>query len=329
MSARSADRERPRPGVMGQCWCGEAEPRSWCAWANLLMLSAGSYGARRRYDRAVPGARRSRTAQGVAAERAVLTESGVVDDPYARDLLTPLWSGFVNAVRRWPAVAGVGSVARAGLAARVLWHDSRLTESLDAGVDQVVVIGAGYDTRAWRYARVGVRFFELDHPITQRHKVSRARTPGPTYVGVDLREESAADALVAHGFEVTKPAHFILEGLTMYLTANLLRDQLRDLSRNSGSGSRAALDFHPPTSAGTTQARRLMAMQRLFRSGSGETLQLVVDRHDAVEIVESSNWSVTEAASLRDIATTLLPPDSALPVDKINQHKTVVAAEHH
>ncbi len=250
----------------------------------------------------------------------------MLDDPYARDLLTPLWAGFVRTVGRFPSVARAGLVTRAGLGARVLWHDMRLTESLDAGIDQVVVIGAGYDTRAWRFGRDGVRFFELDARATQLDKIARVPSPGPTYVAADLRDQSAAVELAAQGFNVSQPAHFIVEGLTMYLTADLLRDQLRGLADGSGVGSRITLDFHPPTDAGTAKDRRLMTMQRLFRSGSGETLRLLVDRREARELVESSGWNVTEAVSMRDVARALVPHESALPVDAINEHKTVVAA---
>ena len=255
----------------------------------------------------------------------MLTESGVLDDPFARVLLTPFWMAFVRTVGRWPAAARAGRVTRAGLAARVLWHDLQLTESLDAGITQVAVIGAGYDTRAWRFRRDGVRFYELDAQTTQLDKIARAPSAGPTYVAADLRDQSAAVELAAHGFDASQPAHFILEGLTMYLTAELLRDQLRGLADGSAAGSRITLDFHPPVNAGTAKDRRLMMMQRLFRSGSGETLRLRVDRHEAGDLVESSGWHVTEAASLQDVARKLLPPGSNLPVDAINQYRSVVA----
>ena len=271
-------------------------------------------------------AKRSRTAQGVAAERAVLTQSGVLDDPFARDLLTPFWNLFVRTVGRWPAAARAGLVTRAGLAARVRWHDMQLTRSLDVGINQVVVIGAGYDTRAWRFGRDGVRFFELDDQATQLDKIARAQSPGPTYVAADLRDQSAAVELAAHGLNVSEPAHFIMEGLTMYLNADVFRDQLAGLVDGSAVGSRITLDFHPPTDAGTAKDRRLMTMQRLFRSGSGETFRLLVNRREARELVESSGWSVTETASMRDVARALLPSESELPVDAINQHRTVVAA---
>jgi O-methyltransferase involved in polyketide biosynthesis len=68
----------------------------------------------------------------------------------------------------------------------VLWYDAQVTRAVDDGVEQVAVIGAGYDSRARRLARDGVRFYELDHPGTQSDKMRRAPAGGPTYVACDL-----------------------------------------------------------------------------------------------------------------------------------------------
>ena len=271
------------------------------------------------------GTRRSRTAQGVAAERALLADMGVVVDPFARGMLTPSWITFVRVVQLWPGRVRPWLVTRAGLAARVLWHDAQVAKALDAGMTQIAVIGAGYDSRAWRFRRDGVEFFELDHRATQQDKVRRAPGPGPTYVEADLTNEAAADALLAHGLDASRPALFILEGLTMYLTEDNARRQLGELARSSAIGSRITMDFSPPPTAGTAQDRRQMGFQRLFRTGSGETLKLLVDRPQALELVESSGWKVTEQTSMRDAARALVPRESGLPVDAINEHRTLVA----
>jgi O-methyltransferase involved in polyketide biosynthesis len=126
------------------------------------------------------GAKRSRTAQGVTAERVILADMGVVDDPFAIVMLAPSWRPFVSMVQHWPTSTPPWSVARAGLATRVLFHDAQLEASLGAGTRQVAVIGAGYDTRSWRFRREGVRFFELDQAATQIEKPRRVPSPVPT-----------------------------------------------------------------------------------------------------------------------------------------------------
>jgi methyltransferase (TIGR00027 family) len=261
----------------------------------------------------------------VAAERAVLDDMGVLDDPLARGLLTPSMAAIVWGVRHGPDRLGARSVTLAGLAARVLWVDAQVASALDAGVDQVAVIGAGYDSRAWRFRRDGVRFFELDHAGTQQDKVRRAPGPGPTYVAADLTADDAAEALLEHGLDASRPALYVVEGVTMYLGEDVVRRQLGQLATASAAGSWLAVDFFPPPGAGTAQDHRLLRLQRLARIGSGESFRLQVDRSRAVELVEAAGWDVTEATSLRDAARALVPRESGLPVDAINEHKTLIA----
>ena len=271
--------------------------------------------------------RPSRTAQGVAAERAVLAGLGLVDDPYSVTMLTPFWHAFVVAVRRVPGFDRAGGVARAGLATRSFWHDAQVRAALDAGITQVATVGAGYDTRAWRFARAGVTFFEVDHPVTQADKRRRAPAgPGPVWVEADLATTNAADALRAHGWDAGVPTLFVLEGLTMYLPEAGLREQLAGLATTAAPGSRLTTDFSPPPDAGTSADRRLMRAQRLFRAGSGETLRFTTDRDGARAMVESAGWRVDAVAGLRELAPGLVPATAGLPCERIIVHKTVVTA---
>lgn len=273
------------------------------------------------------GPKASRTAQGVLAERALLAEIGVLADPQARGMLAPPLAAVVTAARRCPKAVRNRSVTLAGLAARVLWFDAQVTGALDAGIDQVATIGAGYDSRAWRLARPGVRFFELDHRATQQDKVRRAPGPGPTYVEADLTTQDAAGVLGAHGLDPGRPALLVIEGVTMYLTELVVRDQLEALGRASATGSRLAIDFYPPADAGTARDRRQRRLQQLARTGGDEGFRLTVDRPGAVELVRSTGWRVHEATSLRDAARASVPASSGLPVGAVNEHKTLVAAE--
>ena len=270
-------------------------------------------------------AKRSRTAQGVLAERALLTEMGVLSDPVARTMVSPPWRAFMWFVQHWPSSQKPWSVARTGLAARTLWLDAQVRSALEAGIGQIAVVGAGYDSRAWRFADDGVQFYELDHGETQGDKMRRAPVDGPEYVEADLWTQGAAQALLDHGLDGAQPALFILEGLTMYLSEDIVQRHLSDLAGSSASRSRISVDFYPPPDAGTSQDRRQMTCQRLARTGSGEDLKLVVDLPRAAAIVEGSGWVVTEATSLRDAARELVGRESGLPVDAVNEHKSLIA----
>jgi methyltransferase (TIGR00027 family) len=273
----------------------------------------------------VGGAKRSRTAQGVAAERALLADMGVLDDPFARGMLTPSMGAILWVVRHWPSRVRARSVTLAALAARVLWFDAQVAKALDAGIEQIAVIGAGYDSRAWRFRRDGVQFFELDHEATQKDKARRAPRPGPTYVEADLTTKGAAEALLEHGLDASRPALFVVEGVKMYLGEDVVRDQLGELGRSSAVGSRLAVDFYPPRDAGTSHDQRQLRLQRLARIGSGEAFRLALDRPQAVALVEATGWDVEEETSMRDAARALVPRESGLPVDAVSEHKALVA----
>ena len=251
---------------------------------------------------------------------------GVIDDPYSTALLTPLWSGFAALMPHMSNRFRPGLATFAGLAARVKWYDLQVVEALRAGITQVAVIGAGYDTRTWRFREDGVTFFELDHPVTQHDKRNRAVMPGPTYVEADLTTTSAMNALASHGFDPASPALFIIEGVTMYLTKHTVQRQLRDLAEACTAGTRLAIDFYPPTNAGTPLDRRQILYQKLFRAGSGEGFKLVLDLDEARDLVETCGWDVLELTSLRTAAKAFVPAHSQFPVELVNGHKALIAA---
>jgi methyltransferase (TIGR00027 family) len=253
---------------------------------------------------------------------------GVIADPFAAGMLTPSMAAIVTLIQHLPFRVRAQSVTLAGLAARVSWFDKQVAMALEAGIEQVVVIGAGYDSRAWRFRRDGVQFFELDDETTQQDKTRRAPAPGPgpTYVEADLTNQSAAHALLARGLDESRATDFVVEGVTMYLDEDVVRRQLVELRKSAAIGSRLAVDFHPPGDAGTSRNQRQVRLQRLARVGSGEGFRLLLDRVQAVELVEECGWEVTEEVSLREAARALVGQGAGLPVDAINEHKTLVAA---
>jgi methyltransferase (TIGR00027 family) len=97
------------------------------------------------------------------------------------------------------------------LAARTSFFDRTVVGAIDRGVRQVVVGAAGYDGRAFRYAKPGVRWFEVDHPATQRDKLERLErlgiaAPHVRFVEADFTRDPVADRLRAAGLEAGGPA---------------------------------------------------------------------------------------------------------------------------
>jgi len=136
------------------------------------------------------------------------------------------------------------------LALRVAYLDRMVGRAVDQlSIRQVVILGAGYDTRAARLPRAGVRFFEVDHPATQASKREMlARLPGypidaATYVSCNFEREDPVACLAAAGFDVREPALVIWEGVVMYLTEPAIRATASTLARELDPRSLVAFDF--------------------------------------------------------------------------------------
>ncbi|MBI3181058.1 MAG: class I SAM-dependent methyltransferase [Myxococcales bacterium] len=136
-----------------------------------------------------------------------------------------------------------------------LWVAVR-TAYLDALVDrwtesvaQVVLLGAGLDTRAARLARRGVRFFEVDRPQSQEDKLRRLRAaPGypveaAAYVRCDFEAEDFLDRLGSSGFDRKQPALILWEGVIYYLTEDAARRTLRRIAQGCHPGTLLAFDY--------------------------------------------------------------------------------------
>jgi hypothetical protein len=100
------------------------------------------------------------------------------------------------------------------LAARTAFFDRAVTGALGRGVAQVVVGAAGYDGRAFRYAKPGVRWFEVDHPATQRDKLRRLGRLGidashVRFVEADFTRDPVAARLRAAGLDPEAPSLFL------------------------------------------------------------------------------------------------------------------------
>lgn len=133
-----------------------------------------------------------------------------------------------------------------GIAVRTAWLDEAIR---DGDVSQVVVLGAGLDTRSARLARSGVRFFEVDHPQTQGYKrVALEAAPGypcdaSVFVPCDFERDELATALKAAGFRSDLATIVIWEGVIPYLTEEAVRSTFRVLATLLASQSRVYFDY--------------------------------------------------------------------------------------
>ncbi len=202
--------------------------------------------------------RASRTAEWVALSRAYATldeaEDKVCDDPIALSYLNPALRACVHSMRFGP----VHALAQRALhlspflgnglyvPARVAFIDQALLRRLDRGLDQLVLLGAGFDSRAERLRGDlrGVTIFEIDFPSTQERKLAmRPPAPGVRYLPLDLAAQPFARALRAAGFDPAKRSAFIWEGVIYYLTREAAAQVLDDIRGLLAPGGGLMLDY--------------------------------------------------------------------------------------
>src|SRR5437763_3854854 len=192
--------------------------------------------------------RSSTTAEIVAFFRALESvrpaDRRLFEDPFAARFLRP-WLRIVvrgsvlpiigplllrSIDRRWPG-------ARSSAIARTRLIDDWLHESIAGGAGQVLILGSGFDSRAWRLPALRrVAVFEIDHPATSAEKRRRLAAIGaaPTnvsFVAADFERDTLAETMKRSSFDPAKPAVVIWEGVTNYLTAEAVDETLRWIGR--------------------------------------------------------------------------------------------------
>jgi methyltransferase (TIGR00027 family) len=185
----------------------------------------------------------SGTARAVAAMRAEYTEKGgPCHDPYARALAGDDGQALAD------ALAASFAPMPLWLACRAAHIDGRV-RALSKHIDQIVILGAGLDTRAARLRRDGVRYFEVDLPASQAEKIEKVRAiagypvDAAIYVSCDFEREDFLERLISAGFDPGRPAVFVWEGVTYYLTEPAVRGTLERLASGAHPSSVVIFDF--------------------------------------------------------------------------------------
>lgn len=260
------------------------------------MFGSTWYVAPMRYGRA------SFTAKAVAFWRSLgdmgLTRVPGFSDPFARKLLNGrIADTLLRGAQR--VLRNAHGQGRAKLALgldvvllRVSFIDAVVTELQPR---QVVIVGAGLDTRAWRLGALrAARVFEVDHPATQAYKRERAPLLGQPlaevhYVPVDFTVDDLSRSLRAAGHDPNTPTLWIWEGVIMYLGDAALRSTLAAIRRSSASGSTLIAHYHEPEASQTSRSVRSALFQVL-----GEPQIGVRTRHTMREELERAGFEIRE-----------------------------------
>ena len=156
------------------------------------------------------------------------------------------WLGPEDDVRRRMARTG-----REYVATRTVFFDDFCAAATQTGIQQVVIVAAGLDARAYRLSCLkGLPVYEIDQPAVQDFKTSVLRDHGLAplaelhSVATDLRDEHWPDALEGAGWLRSSRSAWLVEGLLPYLTSTEHDQLFRLVTRISASESRLAAEVY-------------------------------------------------------------------------------------
>jgi methyltransferase (TIGR00027 family) len=238
------------------------------------------------------------TASGIAVARAVESEQAegvrICYDPFAVKFLNPWFYRFMRIFIVTGYAERTGAGVQGFLVARCRYMDNILQASLDEGLQQLVILGAGYDSRAYRFEKIyqNVKVFEVDHPATQQVKMNKVKAmlgalPGyVSYVAVDFNRDTLEQRLTASGFNEHLKTLFIWEGVVMYLSIQAVDSTLNFILQHSGTGSRVVFDYiYTALLDGSVKHGEVSRMGRVRRF-SGEGLTFSIAEGKAKEFLE-------------------------------------------
>lgn len=253
-----------------------------------------------------PSRTSDRTTAVRASEMRRPASERICNDPYAVHFLSPFYKKlgkypFLGRAYGW-FKARICPGLRGGILARTRYIDERLTVSLAEGIEQLVILGAGNDSRAYRLFDPDrkVAVFEVDHPATQQAKVAKVRelfgeVPGHvTFVPVDFGRDDLNRQLCAAGYDRNKKTLFIWEGVIYYLSAAAVDALLVFVTENSGCGSSIVFDYFPRSVVnGTCNSKEGRNLRRIV-ARMGEPLVFGINDEEIEQFLQLRGFKDVE-----------------------------------
>ena len=231
------------------------------------------------------------------------------------------------ALRAWVMQNELAPGAYEFMLARTAFFDQIVARALQDNLAQIVLLGAGYDSRPYRFSGLirDTRIFELDAPLTQQRKVECLRLaaiaipPQICFVQINFETDSLSEALCAADFQREGQTLFIWEGVSYYLSREAVDQTLAAVRAISPAGSLIAFDYASISAttlsdAGVQEFRKMMRTRHAdeparFGIPAGQIVTFLSERgFQLLEHLTAAEMNEEYLGSERDPATGGVPP---------------------
>jgi len=256
-------------------------------------------------------------AEGIAMQRFAESnkpeDERICYDPYAVHFINPEIVDFgikhpEEAKTRVQAMENQLPGLSSSIIARVRYFDDILKEAIEDGLEQLVILGAGYDTRAYRIEGLDekVKVFEVDHPNTQNFKKEKiieifgSLPDHVTYVPIDFETQKLDIILFKNGYNKSLKTLFIMEGLIMYIPQKAVDETFNFIVNNSGNGSHIIFDYYPKSVLDGTTELAVGQNIRNFLIKMEEPLQFGIKEGTIEKFLSSYRFSKVKNVTSED-----------------------------
>jgi methyltransferase (TIGR00027 family) len=216
--------------------------------------------------------------------------------------------------RQWLMQNKIAPGAYEFMIARTAFFDQIVKDALVQNLPQIVFLGAGYDTRPYRFKDLmqGTRIFELDAPPTQfckREVLKNNAIAMPhelKFVPIDFRQENLQKVLLDAGFSRDKPALFVWEGVTYYLSSDTVDETLSAVRELSSRGGSICLDYASLSTEAFSEEGARKLHEHLKTNHPGEPTKFGIPRGTLESFLGERGYGVIECLCSSDMDTKYL-----------------------
>jgi methyltransferase (TIGR00027 family) len=212
--------------------------------------------------------------------------------------------------------------------ARTAWFDSLFREALNRNIPQIVLFGAGYDSRAYRFAKLNsaTKIIELDTAPTQNRKkkcLRKARIDIPKHVTlapINFNKESLKNVLEQAGYEIHNKTLFLWEGVSYYLEPESVDATLEFVRHSSHDESVIAFDYTISISEETRDYGVKEFYQTMKKQHANEGLLFAIDEGKAESFLEQRGFKIVNHLDNAEIEQTFLLNENGSSIGQITGH---------
>ena len=213
------------------------------------------------------------------------------------------------------------------LIARTKYFDEIFVHHLKNNFEQIVLLGAGFDSRPYRFEHLikNTKIFEADATATQVHKLSILRKTRISirhrniiFVPINFETDDLIATLSQYGYDNSVKTLFLWEGVTFYLRSETVIGTLKTLRENSSAGSRICFDF-----------QTMQTSSDLISTGlEDEVIKFAIEADKIASFVKDSGYSIVEHLTSMEMEKRFLTLQSGDLFGKIDSKMNFLLLEH-